>query len=152
MKPNLQDRPSVLARLARWRIWLLLLLMVGLLGLLTWELPNYFAYRKSVAQLQAEWTRRKDLLLPLQRDEIAPLIAGSPEKIVVNDQNFRADYFSWLGFLHDFHLGITFDESGAVTEIEESPPRFDAGNEPRPPQRRLTAQEVQVGRVVASIA
>lgn len=147
MNADSQSCPIVLQRMTRWRLWMLLILMAVLLGLLGLESPNYFAYRKTVTQLQAEWTRRQDLQLPLQRDELAPLIAGSPRKVEVNERDFRADYFSWLGFLHDFHLGVTFDQSGSVTNIEESPPQFDPGylgpeNDKPQPKQRLTAQEV----------
>ena len=146
MNPTSNDVSTARGKVARWRTWLLLLLMAGLCGLLAWEAPNYFAYRKTHSRLEAEWMRRRNLELPLQRDEIAPFIAGSPQKLEVNDPNIRADYYSWLGLLYDFHLCITFNESGALNGIEESPSRFYPEylapvSPERPPQQQVTTQK-----------
>lgn len=106
----------------RTKVLLVIILVMG--GLLGWEYRIQSLHQDSLARLESELERRKNLQLPLTRDEVNSLLAGTPQKQSKSNTGDRSDinldYYTWHGLIHHLQIRVESNLSGEVVKVEES--------------------------------
>ncbi|MCX7419824.1 MAG: hypothetical protein NT013_09845 [Planctomycetia bacterium] len=104
----------------RRRTKVLLVFMFVVLSLLSWEYRILNFHRSSLARLQVEVQRRRNLQLSLPRSDVEQFLTGSPRKRSESGPSSFIDYYTWRGIIHHFHLRVESQVNGEVSEVEDS--------------------------------